>query len=187
MKEWGIFLLILIILYSTGLHTQVAAFTQRIVLSTGIITAGELPDDKKIDADYNMQLKSLDDGEVLDFTAYKGKVVFVNFWASWCAPCIAEMPNIQGLYEKIDSEDIKFVMISLDKTQYAARNFLKKKEFTFPSYYPVSYLPDVYKSEVIPTTFVISKDGKIVSRKEGMANYDKTSFRNFLLRLAGDS
>ncbi len=182
-KEWGIIAAVFLILYLTGLHTQVAAFAQRVVLSTGLMTASELPVEERSEASYNFQLKSLTDGSTLNFEEYKGKVVFVNLWATWCAPCIAEMPSIQKLYDKVDSDDIKFVMISLDNSESKARKFVAKKGFTFPTYAKPPSLPKVYQTASIPTTFVISKEGQIVSRKVGMANYDKKSFLNFLTKL----
>jgi len=187
LKDWGVVLTVIAILYFTGLHTEVAAFAQRIVLSTGIITPSQLQASKMEKADYNMKLRTLD-GEILNFEDYKNKVVFINFWATWCAPCIAiaEMPNIQSLYDKIDSENIKFVMISLDQNSEKARKFIEKKGFTFPVYEPVGYLPDVYYASEIPTTFVISPEGLIVTKNVGMANYDKKEFLNYLYKLAGE-
>ncbi len=96
------------------------------------------------------------------------------------------MPNIQKLYNKVESEKIKFVLISLDDTQEKADRFIKRKGFSFPTYYPVGYLPEVYRSPSIPTTFVISPQGEIVSKEVGMANYNRKSFLNFLLKLAGE-
>ncbi len=185
LKDWGVILTVIAILYFTGLHAEVAAFAQRIVLSTGIITPSQLPVTEMEKADYNMKLRTLD-GEILNFEDYKNKVVFINFWATWCAPCIAEMPNIQSLYEKIDSENIKFVMISLDRNTEKARKFIEKKGFTFPVYEPVGYLPDVYYASELPTTFVISPEGQIVTKKVGMANYDKKGFLNYLYKLSGE-
>lgn len=184
LRDWGILIIIFIVLYTTGLHTHVVAFAQRIFLETGLITATELPDDKKKDANFNMKLKSLQSGNTIDFKDFKGNVIFINFWASWCAPCIAEMPNIQKLYNRIESDKIKFILISLDDTEEKAKNFIDKRDFTFPTYMPVSSVPEVYKSPSIPTTFVISPEGKIVAKKVGMANYNKRSFRKFLLDLS---
>ncbi|MDB5262341.1 MAG: alkyl hydroperoxide reductase [Adhaeribacter sp.] len=117
----------------------------------------------------------------------KGKVIFMNFWATWCPPCIAEMPNIQSLYEKVKSENIAFVMVSLDDDPAKAQKFINRKKFTFPVYTPNGALPPVYAGQVIPTTFVISPDGRIVARKDGMADYDNQEFREFLQNMAQTS
>lgn len=186
LKEWGILVLIIAILYFTGSLTEVAAFTQRLVLATGIIAPDtELPDDEKQDAEYDFNILTFND-ESIDFGSLKGKVIFLNFWASWCAPCIAEMPGIQNLFEEYeDNKNIVFVMVSLDSDPQKAINFISKKEFTFPTYKPdmSTGIPSVYNSPSIPTTFVISKKGKIDTKRIGMANYDSKKFRNYLNRL----
>ena len=87
-KEWGIFAIILLTLYFTGLHTDVAA---------GIANPDTDPIEDKEKAAYDFTLTAVD-GSTLDFETLKGKVVFINMWATWCAPCIAEMPSIQELY-----------------------------------------------------------------------------------------
>lgn len=78
-------------------------------------------------------------GKTVSFESLKGKVVFMNMWATWCPPCIAEMPNIQKLYEKIGSDKIAFVMLSLDEDgMEKVKKFIGKKGFTFPVYLPAS-------------------------------------------------
>lgn len=184
LKEWGIIGIIILVLYLTGLHTEVAAFAQRIVLSTGIISPDtELPLDEQKKIDYNLQLQNID-GSQVHLSEFKGKVLFINIWATWCAPCIAEMPGIQSLYEDIDSEDIVFIMLSMDDELDKAKKFIDRKGFTFPTYLPASRVPEVFRAPSIPTTFVVNKEGKIVSKKVGMANYDSNSFKKFLEKQA---
>lgn len=184
-KEWGIFIAILAILYFTGLHTEVAAFAQRAVLATGLITPSiELDEETTGTIDYTFKIKSID-GEVVELSEFKNKVIFINLWATWCAPCRAEMPNIQSLYNKMkDNEDLVFIMLSLDSNEGKVEKFINKKSFDFPIYLPASDIPNVLRSPSIPTTFVIGKNGDIVSKKVGMAKYDTKSFRNFLLKEA---
>ncbi|MEM6524833.1 MAG: TlpA disulfide reductase family protein [Bacteroidota bacterium] len=180
LKSWGFMATIFLVLYLTGLHTDVAAFAQRIILSTGVFTADtEIPVSEQKNIDYNFKLQDLQ-GTVVSLEDFKGKVIFVNIWASWCAPCIAEMPNIQSLYDKIDDDNIAFIMLSMDRDPEKAKKFIRRKDFTFPVYLAASKVPEVFRAPSIPTTMVISSDGKIVSKKVGMANYDKKSFINFL-------
>jgi thiol-disulfide isomerase/thioredoxin len=184
-KEWGIFVAIIAIMYITGLHTEVAAFAQRAVLSTGLMTADtDMESDRKDVIDYNFKIKSMD-GEVVELSQFKNKVIFINLWATWCPPCRAEMPSIQSLYDKMkDNEDIVFVMLSLDKagSEGKINKFIDKKSFDFPVYLPATEVPNVLRSPSIPTTFVVAKNGKIVSKKVGMAKYDTKSFENFLMK-----
>ncbi len=180
-KEWGIFAIILLTLYFTGLHTEVAAFTQRIVLATGIANPDTTPLEDKEKAAYDFTLTGLD-GSTLDFETLKGKVIFINMWATWCAPCVAEMPSIKEMYSHYkDNPDVVFVMISFDKTAEKAGKFVKKKGYDMPVYFPnETQIPKVYESKGIPTTYVIDKEGYIVYRKVGMANYESKSFAKML-------
>jgi thiol-disulfide isomerase/thioredoxin len=108
-------------------------------------------------------------------------VIFLNIWATWCPPCIAEMPNIQRLYEKVGSDDIAFVMLSVDEGGMdKVQKFIQKKGFTFPVYLPDGPLPRAFQSPAIPTTFILSPEGRIVARQEGMAEYDTQEVREFL-------
>ena len=188
LREFGIIAVVFAILYFSGLHTEVLGFAQRMVLATGVMNSpsDELSEKEKADYDFKLIDES---GATIDFKKYQGKVVFVNLWATWCGPCIAEMPGIEALYQDFkDSEGIEFVMISLDRDFEKARKFRERKDFSFPIYGPVNrFLPDSYRSGSIPTTFVISPDGYIVQKKVGMANYDTRSFRKFLSKLAEES
>ncbi len=170
-------------LYATGLHTEVIGGLQRILLWTGIITPEtELDASEIVSASYNLPLLTLDE-ETFRFSEFKGKTIFLNFWATWCPPCIAEMPNIQALYESIDDDNIVFVMVSLDEDKDKARAFLERKEFTMPVYFLNGRKPGVYDSSVVPTTYIISPEGKVVAKRMGMANYNTDTFKNFLLSL----
>jgi thiol-disulfide isomerase/thioredoxin len=184
-RDWVILGMTLAILWVTGLFSEVAGFTQRMVLATGIISPSELPEMDKTDAAYDFKLVT-SEGELFDFEEARGKVIFINFWASWCAPCIAEMPNIQDVYDDYkDNDDILFVMIGLDKEPQKSLDFIARKKYNFPVFTPdfASGIPAVYQASSIPTTFVISKDGKIVTKNVGMANYDSDRFRKYLDKL----
>ncbi|MBX0331870.1 TlpA family protein disulfide reductase [Pontibacter sp. HSC-14F20] len=125
------------------------------------------------------------DGKTVAFESLKGKVIFLNIWATWCPPCIAEMPNIHSLYKKMDPNKVAFVMLSVDEGGMAkVKKFIDKKGYTFPVYIPGSQFPQEFYSTAIPTTFIISPEGKIVAKQEGMAEYDTKEVREFLLGLA---
>ena len=182
--EYGVLIAIGGILYITGLHTEVIGTLQRGILATGIFRPDTTPEAEDIiNANLNMPLVSLD-GERVSLSDFQGKTIFLNFWATWCPPCIAEMPNIQKLYDDLsDEEDIVFILLSLDEQMETAQKFLDRKEFTMPVYFLAGSRPGVYNSTVVPTTYVISPEGKIVLEKRGMAKYNTTSFKEFLLSL----
>jgi len=180
--ELAIYATVAAIIYLGGWHTEVIGTLQRGILATGIFRPDVSMDESEFKrAEYNMPLITLA-GERTSLREFEGKTIFLNFWATWCPPCIAEMPNIQKLYDDFEhSDSVVFVMLSLDEDHDKARAFLERKEFTMPVYFLAGRQPGVYNSTVVPTTYVISPDGFIVTEKRGMANYNTTSFREFLL------
>ncbi|MDZ7716594.1 MAG: TlpA disulfide reductase family protein [Balneolaceae bacterium] len=182
--NWAGIIGIIALLYVTGWHKPISATLQRAILWTGIIQADtELPESEQTKVDYNMPLVTLD-GKKANLNQFRGKVIFLNYWATWCPPCIAEMPSIQELYETYkQNPDVAFVMINLDENVEKAKSFLENKKYTFGSYRRNGRTPPVFRSSIIPTTFVISKEGKLVAKKRGMANYNTVKFRSFFKSL----
>jgi thiol-disulfide isomerase/thioredoxin len=116
-------------------------------------------------------------GNAANTAGLKGKVVFINFWASWCPPCQAEMPSLQGLYNKLkDDNRFVFLFINEDEDKEKATAYLKKNNYTFPVYSTAGPVPNEIYSGSLPTTIVLDKDGKVVLKKEGMAGYDTEAF-----------
>ena len=192
---WVVMLAIFGVLYATGLHTEAIGQVQRVLLATGIKNA-DVPDSEEskreetaIDENMNalgagFELADLQ-GNTVRFESLRGKVVFMNVWATWCPPCIAEMPSIQKLYNSVDTSKIAFVMLSVDEGgQQKVKKFIDRKGYTFPVYTPLSGIPAEFQSSAIPTTFILSPEGTLVARQEGMANYNTDTMREFLGSLA---
>lgn len=111
-------------------------------------------------------------GEVLSLDDLKGKAVFINFWATWCPPCIKEMPSIQTLYNKFkDNKDIVFLLVDVDNNIDGASKFMKKRKLNMPLYVPNSEIPSSFLAGVIPTTVILDKRGNIDVRLEGGRDY----------------
>ena len=188
--EYLIIALVFLILYLTGLHTEVIGFMQRGLLATGLITPKiEMTnqDDSQADitasttaipADFNLMLMD-EDGQTILLEDFKGKPIFMNMWATWCPPCIAEMPNINKLYKEIGSQ-VNFVMIALDDDFETAKAFNTRKGFDLPIYTLQSHRPAMYQSATVPTTYVISADGQLMLTHKGMAYYNTSKFKKFL-------
>ena len=176
LTEWLIIVVVGLTLYFTGLHTEAIGLLQRGLLATGIIQPNKVEEDKS--ADYNFLLTDINGNEV-SFTQFKNQTVFLNFWATWCPPCIAEMPDIDDLYQKKGSE-VSFVMISLDENRIKAKEFVERKGYHLPIYFLKTGLPKAYSTSSIPTTYVISPDGKLVVENHGMAKYNTESFIDLL-------
>ncbi|MFY0653966.1 MAG: TlpA family protein disulfide reductase [Cyclobacteriaceae bacterium] len=180
--EWGVIITVFLGLYLSGLHTDVIGFVQRAVLAPGFIKPDILEEDEQSLASYNFDLID-ESGKRVSFEDFRGKTVFLNIWATWCPPCVAEMPDINNLYAKVDTDKIAFVMISRDDDFNKAKSFMERKAFDFPIYSQATRLPEVFQSNTIPNTYVISPQGKIVATRTGMAKYDSKEFREFISRL----
>ncbi len=186
LKEWGIPLGIFLVLYFTGWYKPVVAFGQRMILSTGIIKPDTSIEETETYAitDYQWTLQTLD-GRPVPFDQFRGKVVFLNFFATWCPPCIAEMPGIQELYESEASEDVVFIILSRDDSREKPRKFMADKGYTLPVYMAVGPTPAVFHGNVLPTTYIISPRGEIISRHSGMADYNNKKVKDLLHQLKG--
>lgn len=119
--------------------------------------------------DYDWSLVSVE-GNPLNFSQSEGKVVFVNLWATWCPPCVAEMPSLQKLYDRY-GDRMDFYFIS-SETSEKLENFLQKKRYNFPVYIESKSLPKILQTRSIPTTYLISKEGKIVMNETKAANWN---------------
>lgn len=192
--QYGIFAIVAITLYVTGVHTEVIGVAQRGILATGLMNpnvkeitevremeneTGALPEFGK--ADFNLKLMDRD-GNISSLEALKGKVIFMNLWATWCPPCIAEMPSIDKLHKDMGNE-VAFVMLSLDKDFELAKAFDKRKGYNMPIYAPAGNLPPMYQSSAIPTTYVIDAKGNLALTHKGMADYNDEGFKKFLRSL----
>lgn len=121
------------------------------------------------EADFNWFLEDME-GNKHAFSEFKDKAIFLNFWATWCPPCIAEMPSIQRLYNEY-GENLIFVLAS-NEDKETLEAFLNKKEYTLPVYQLKSKVPDVFASRSIPASFLISPEGKVLMKKQGAARWD---------------
>jgi Thiol-disulfide isomerase and thioredoxins len=107
----------------------------------------------------------------------KGKVVFINFWASWCPPCRAEMSSLNNLYSKLRSDtNLIFLFINEDEDQSKGINYLAKNQFAIPFYTSEANVPNSIFSGTLPSTVILNKEGKIILKHEGMAGYNNDAF-----------
>jgi thiol-disulfide isomerase/thioredoxin len=128
------------------------------------------------DADFNLQVKTLD-GQFVNMEDSRGKVIFLNFWATWCMPCVAELPSIDKLYNQFKNDNIVFLLISNEKTE-KVQSYKTRKGYDVPFVIQdsTSKIPRMYYSRSIPTTFIINKEGKVVKASVGAENWDNKEF-----------
>ncbi len=114
----------------------------------------------------DFQEKDLD-GKPLSVSGLKGKVVLIDFWATWCGPCVQELPNVLAAYEKYHGQGFEVIGISLDSDRDKLTSFIKEKKMAWPQYFDgkswQSKLGTKYGVNSIPATYLLDKEGKIIA------------------------
>ncbi|WP_068599155.1 TlpA family protein disulfide reductase [Vaginella massiliensis] len=115
------------------------------------------------DEDFDVELTGYNGAENTNLKELKSKnkVVFINYWGSWCPPCVEEMPTIQNLYNN-RKNDVEFVLIAIQDKPKNILNFATKHQLTMPLYEPASPLSEAMLPKVFPTTYILNKKGEIV-------------------------
>ncbi|EDM43172.1 thioredoxin, putative [unidentified eubacterium SCB49] len=127
--------------------------------------------------DWNLIAKN----NAINLKQSKGKVVLINMWATWCPPCVAEMPSLQNLYDSY-GDQVDFYFVTAEE-QKVVDTFMNSKGYTFPVYLQRFNAPGQLQEKSIPTTFLIAKDGKIVIKKTGAADWNSSSTREIIEKL----
>tara|TARA_R100001369_G_scaffold83771_1_gene116273 strand:+ start:2207 stop:2767 length:561 start_codon:yes stop_codon:yes gene_type:complete len=173
-KKWivnGIFILAVLVLVFTPVGFYIKVYVNRILaFNPTPVEARE----QQLITDYHWKLQDLESNG-FNFEKVKGKVVFINFWASWCPPCVAEMPSLQSLYNDY-GDNVIFMFVAQDQQKRVER-FLKKGDYKLPVYYEKTTTPKQLFSKSIPSTYIISKAGKIVVAKTGAADWNSNKTR----------
>ncbi len=134
--------------------------------------------------DFTIQTLS---GEKRSLSSYQGKVVFLNFWATWCPPCRAEMPSMQTLYSKMSGEDFEIVAVNVAEKADAIHSFMKSEntKFTFPILLDSSgRVAGTYSVRGIPTTYVVGKSGEMLGMVVGGKDWADPKVIETITRLA---
>lgn len=120
----------------------------------------------------SFKLRNLD-GNLEGLDDYKGKVVVLNFWATWCAPCLEEMPTFEKLYRRYRSQGLTVLAVNLDKgNSEKVKKFTDENNFTFIVLLDSEGIAEKrYPSFTIPFTYVIDKKGRIAARVDGAKNW----------------
>lgn len=159
-KKWfGVLLIVLLIgIAGFNLYNDRKEVTE--IDSTGIAVSDDQTGIALGDRAPDFKLQTMD-GEEVNLSDYKGKKVFLNFWATWCPPCKAEMPHMQAFYEE-QPEDVEILAVNLEESTEKAADFAKQYELTFPILMDADgTIAETYEVYTIPTTYVLNEDGTV--------------------------
>lgn len=121
------------------------------------------------------------DGSAIEMSQFEGKTVFLNFWATWCKPCLQEMPSIQRMMEKLKGEDIVFLFAS-DESPEQIETF--KNRFQYPFHYVRAENPEELNIMALPTTFIFNASGKLSYDEMGYRQWDSSDNLELVLKIA---
>ena len=108
------------------------------------------------------------DGQTVKLSDFKGQPVFINFWATWCPPCLSEMPHIQAVFDDEASKGLVVLAVNVGEEQSTARHFIEQQGYTFPIALDVDgSIGEKYRVRAYPTSLFIDPEGVIRSIKVG--------------------
>ncbi len=144
-------------------------------LKTGIEVGNLAPD---------FNIKNLGGGSA-SLSDYRGKVVLVNFWATWCGPCKAEMPSMEALYRSHGRDDFEILAVSIDLgDETPVRSFVEDFGFTFPILLDSQFdVNDLFQVRVVPTSIVIDRNGVVTDRLLGAKDWNDPDAQAFVKEL----
>lgn len=171
---------LLVSLLLPGLHPSIGAGEDDLLSRVGIkpIKGGRKAPD--------FCLKNVN-GKNVEFKNFRGKVIFLNFWATWCGPCKEEMSSMETLYQDFKDKGFVFLSISVDyQGLKPVKEYIEKNRYTFPVLIdPKCEVLDLYQVEKIPTTFIIDKKGRMIGKSIGPKDWKNQEIISLLNLLIG--
>ena len=143
---------------------------QRLMLKTGLFGDFHSNESQVLSSEtlaWNFEDKN---GEVRSLNDFEGQTIFLNYWATWCPPCNAEMPSIIDLMEKTNGK-VKYIFLTHESRE-KVEGHLARKEWDLPVYYYQYAPPEQIASSALPTTFVINSQGELIHQSKGMRNWN---------------
>ncbi|MGB9735379.1 MAG: peroxiredoxin family protein [bacterium] len=143
-----------------------------------------VPEENAIAPDFTLRTI---DNKTVKLSDYRGKVVFLNFWATWCPPCRMELPAMEKLYEKLKDQPFVMLAVNVDEADPdGVRNFVRSMNLTFPVLLDDGNVSKLYNINAIPTTFIIKKNGVIDAIVNGARPWDDPNYINAFDKLIAE-
>jgi thiol-disulfide isomerase/thioredoxin len=117
----------------------------------------------------------------------KGKVVFLNFWATWCPPCREEMPSLEALFRRLSPQGLEFLAVDIQESREQAAAYLREGGFSFPAALDLNgQVSRRYGVRAIPTSFIIDRNGAVIARITGALDWNRPGVAAALEALLND-
>lgn len=114
------------------------------------------------------------EGNEVSLSDYKGKKIFLNFWATWCPPCKAEMPDIEKVYQETKDSDLVILAVEIGEPLETVKSFIDENDYNFKVLLDIDQsVASTYNISSIPTSFFIDEDGYIIEKRVGGMNEDQ--------------
>lgn len=128
--------------------------------------------------DYDIDLQGINVPST-NLKNFKNKPLFLNFWGTWCPPCIKEWPTIQKLYDSRKG-NINFVLIAMKDDEAKVRRFLQENNYTVPVYIAQSPISEKVLPKAFPTTFLLDQNGRILIKEDAYTDWNTESVHQFI-------
>ena len=155
-----------LIILPQSAQAQVSADASRLLRAARI----QVLNQPLVPQDFTLQLLA---GGSAALSSYKGKVVILNFWATWCPPCRDEMPSMETLYRRFKDQGLEILAVNLGENTATVRQFIQNNRHTFPVLLDSNNrISAIYGVEAIPTSYILDREGRIIARIVGAIYWD---------------
>lgn len=124
-------------------------------------------------------------GEQRTLEVFRGRVVLINSWATWCEPCVAEMHSLSTLRAEVPDSALVFALVAAQRRE-PVTDFVRRRRLTLPVYLEATPAPAVFRFDAVPTTWIIDRAGRIVFRRRGAMRWDTPAVRALVIRLLAE-
>jgi thiol-disulfide isomerase/thioredoxin len=167
----------------------VRAALPALAVSALLLAFGAAPNARAVEAGQpapSFSARALEGESTLSLSNYKGKVVFLDFWASWCGPCQTAMPLIESLRNEFPADQFQVLAVNVDSDPTKAKAFLERRKVGYPSVSdPEGRLPSSYGLKTMPTSYLIDRNGVVRAVHAGFRQSDIEGLRSEIRALIG--